>query len=73
MENNLIVTDFIRSYYYHKNMQVLDVTNNDGTVYQYFQVPEKTVDEFVSSEQPGIYYKNFIRKKFKRLFKRFEY
>lgn len=58
--------------YYQKSLR-LELTMLDGTTYQYFNVPLKTVDELKESENPDNYYRNYIRYKYKRLFKKFSY
>lgn len=58
---------------YHKNKKTLNITSNCGTVYQYFNVPEKIIDELKDADDPGNYYKTSIRGKFKRLFKAYDY
>ena len=68
-----ITTDVIRSCNYHKTNQTLNVTTKDGFVYQYFEVPEKTINEFIETDKPGLYYANNIRKKFRRLFKTYDF
>ncbi|MCD4696036.1 MAG: KTSC domain-containing protein [Bacteroidales bacterium] len=68
-----IASGIIRGCNYHKQKQVLDITTIDGIVYQYFEVPENIISDFLNAEKPGVYYKNFIRKKFRRLFKSYDY
>ncbi len=60
---------YIKGYHYYKNRQVLDVTSNCGTVYQYFEVPETILKELSNAIDPGEYYRKNIRRKFRRMFK----
>jgi hypothetical protein len=58
---------------YHKKKQILDITSNCGTVYQYFDVPENTIVELENAKNPSDYYKTSIRNKFRRMFKAYDY
>lgn len=58
---------------YNQDRQTLDVTSNCGTVYQYFNVPEKVINELKQADDQGNFYKTTIRGKFKRLFKAYDY
>ena len=73
MQNIQITTGIISGYNYHQNNQILDITSNDGTMYQYFEVPENIIKELKNADKPGDYYRKCIRKKFKRLFKAYDY
>jgi len=57
----------VKGYVYNQNDHVLDITTYDGLIYQYYDVPENTMNEFLGTDQPGIFYKNVIRKKYKRM------
>jgi hypothetical protein len=73
MQNIEFLSGFVRGCKYHEQQHILDITGNDGTVYQYFEVPESVLMEFIKSDNPGDYYKKFIRNKFRRLFKAYDY
>lgn len=44
---------------------VLEVEFNNGRVYQYFDVPQGTYDELMSSSSKGSYMNNVIKKQFR--------
>jgi hypothetical protein len=73
MQTIEFLTGFVRACRYHEQKQILDVTGNDGTVYQYFDVPETVLNEFIHSDSPGEYYKKNIKTTFRRLFKAYDY
>ncbi len=73
MQTIEISSGIINAYNYHDQNQILDITSNDGIVYQYFEVPENIIKDFLDADKPGDYYKKFIRNRFRRLFKAYDY
>ena len=73
MESIKFLSGFVRGFKYHEQKQILDVTGYDGSIYQYFEVPENVISELSTSNNPGDYYKKHIRNKFRRLFKAYDY
>jgi hypothetical protein len=73
MQNRKLTSGFVRNIRYNEQKQILDITGNDGTVYQYFEVPEAVHQEFFASEDPDGFYMKFIRNRFRRLFKAYDY
>jgi len=66
MENIKFLSGFVRRFKYHEHKQILDVTGKDGSVYQYFEVPENVMTELSKSNDPGEYYRKYIRNRFRR-------
>lgn len=75
MQNFEIIPGTIKliHFKYDENSHILDITSNCGTVYRYFEVPVKIIQDLKKSDKPDDYYKNFIRNKFKRLIKTYDY
>lgn len=73
MKNKIINSGIIKSFEYDDQNQILFITGNDGLVYQYYKVPEKINESLNEAVNPSEYYFNHIRKKFKRLFKSYDY
>ncbi len=71
MENYSLTPGTVQmlGYNYHENRQVLDITSNCGTVYQYFNVPENVITALQNADDQSDYYRKSIRNKFKRMFK----
>ena len=68
-----ISSGIMKSYQYNKQSKTLYISDDGGFVYQYFEVPEVVIDDMLNSNEPGEYYKKNIRKRFRRLFKTFNY
>ena len=73
MDTISIASGTIKGYNYHGRSCVLDIFTCDGMVYQYFDVPKKIVDGLLTVKDPGTYYRDKIRKKFRRLFKAYDF
>ncbi|NOX45588.1 MAG: KTSC domain-containing protein [Chlorobi bacterium] len=63
----------IKGYDYNGPNEVLDILTCDGTIYRYFDVPLKIFKGLLEGNDPGGYYQKNIRKKFRRLFKAYDF
>ncbi len=62
----------IKEFNYNEKTKTLCVTVTDGFVYNYFGVPEALVAELRNSYNPGFFYRKYIRKKYRRLLKKYD-
>ncbi|MBN2175656.1 MAG: KTSC domain-containing protein [Bacteroidales bacterium] len=58
---------------YFEDIECLEISLHDGTIYHFFDVPSEIYTDLLSSDDPDEYYRKNIRNKFKRLFKRFSF
>lgn len=65
-------SSIIKEFNYNEVTKTLCVTVGDGFVYNYFGVPEALVTEFKNSYNPGFFYRKYIRKQYRRLFKTYD-
>jgi hypothetical protein len=62
----------IREFNYIQESKTLCVTITDGFVYTYFGVPEIVANELRNSKNPGFFYRKYIRRQYRRLFKTYD-
>ncbi len=63
----------VRGFLYRQRERILEITIKDGSVYQYFNVPEKIVNELKNTDNPDSFYEYEIKTRFRRLFKSYDY
>ncbi|HPE58072.1 MAG TPA: KTSC domain-containing protein [Bacteroidales bacterium] len=66
-------SNLLRGYKYFNLNETLEIYVADGMVYQYFQVPEYIIEGLSEAKNKDFYYRRYIRTKFKRLFKTYNY
>jgi len=62
MERVNVVSSNIRSIGYDASARVLEVEFNNGTVYQYYDVPEELYDGLMAAESHGKFFASYIKK-----------
>jgi len=62
----------IKEFTYTKESKTLCITITDGFVYNYFGVPEIVANELRNSNNPGFFYRKYIRKQYRRLLKTYD-
>lgn len=62
----------IKEFNYTLESETLCITIADGIVYNYFGVPEIVANELRNSNNPGFFYRKYIRKQYRRLFKTYD-
>ncbi|WP_454843560.1 KTSC domain-containing protein [Rahnella aceris] len=51
----------INSVGFHEDEEILEIEFNNGSVYQYFDVPKHVFDDLVNAESPGGYFARNIK------------
>lgn len=65
MERTPVESSSIAEVGYDANYATLEVMFKDGTVYQYFDVPQNICGEMLSSDSVGRYFSSHVRGKYR--------
>jgi hypothetical protein len=65
MNRDYIESSTIASAGYESSSLTLEVEFKNGSLYQYYDVPQSTYDEFTASASKGSYLNNVIKKQFR--------
>lgn len=59
-----VESDVIHAIGYADDVNVLEIIFNNGSIYQYRNVPREVFDQFMRAESKGSYFQNNIRDEF---------
>lgn len=62
MERQFVTSSNIASIGYDSTSQILEVEFRDGSIYQYYDVPESLYDGLMSADSHGKYLNEYIKK-----------